>query len=89
MPRYIDADELINKLNSDDSLKHARGLIKLYVKEQPTADVKPVIHAKWDYWSSSRDSGWECSNCEKDSPCEGAYCPNCGARMECDTNEIT
>jgi len=51
MSRYINADLLMDKLNSDDTLKYARKLIKLYVEEQPTADVVEVVRCKdCKYW---------------------------------------
>jgi hypothetical protein len=41
---YISKSALLKQLESDDSLKHARKLIHLYVEEFPTADVEPVVH---------------------------------------------
>ena len=49
-----------------------------------SADVAPVRHGRWDC-----DMGgvW-CSVCGEYSEGEWDYCPNCGARMDGDDNEI-
>ena len=91
MSRYIDADEVLNKLNSDDSLKHARSLIKSVVLEQPTADVLPVVHGFWIDINNYGIKERKCSNCgKKDNPktaIKGHYCWNCGAKMGGETND--
>ena len=63
MPRYIDADALINELQFYQNLptKQAMGLIKV----MPTVDVAEVKHGKWVH-SKSRyqdESDYKCSNC--------------------------
>ena len=63
-----------------------------YIKEQPAADVQPVIHAKWILFD--RDSvgrAFYCSNCRKvtttddyeDTPLDRDeyFCMRCGADM--------
>ncbi len=58
------------------------------IEDFPTADVAPVIHARWE-----QDAGgdWYCTNCDEvvaicDSGRERTYrkpyCPNCGAKMD-------
>lgn len=58
----------------------------------PTADVVPVVHAKWIHTKTEEDDWghsfhhWHCSACgwfEGSNP-EGArkYCSGCGAKME-------
>ena len=53
----------------------------------PTADVAPVVHARW---VKDEDGEWSCMNCREvvaicDSGRERTYrkpyCPNCGAQM--------
>ena len=51
------------------------------ITEAPVADVAPVIHA---HWNGNQITGWICSNpkCGEMSCCKGAFCPNCGAKMD-------
>ncbi len=52
----------------------------------PVADVVPVMHAHWikTFGSGGMLVGWKCSapDCGVLSCYKGAYCPNCGAKME-------
>ena len=69
----------------------------------PTADVAPVIHGHWEVFGGtitnvdrngecSSETIYECSACRWDCQCENritwAYCPNCGAKMDGDKNEM-
>lgn len=62
------------------------------IRKIPTADVVPVVHAKWIHTKTEEDDWghsfhhWHCSACgwfEGSNP-EGArkYCSGCGAKME-------
>jgi hypothetical protein len=61
----------------------------------PSADVQPVKHGKWidiyEYCKAHdlRPSGLEvyywCSKCDKAEKKTSDFCPNCGARMDGDT----
>ena len=62
------------------------------IRRIPTADVVPVVHAKWIHTKTEEDDWghsfhhWHCSACgwfEGSNP-EGArkYCSGCGAKME-------
>lgn len=71
---------------------------KLTIDKQPTADVVPVVHGRWEEKEVTDDLGakviteWQsckCSVCGKylTTPYMYfftcyAYCPNCGAHME-------
>lgn len=87
MEAYINK-ELMNEVLDDlcvtDSVWSA-------LNDIPAADVKKVIHAKWewhDVWDVNDGFGsWMmlcCSNClESEGARENAeYCPNCGAIMD-------
>lgn len=63
---------------------------------EPTADVEKVKHGKWLKPSNSPidNRQWICSECkgliETAYHCEHCYynyCPNCGTRMEGDSND--
>ena len=78
MPRYINADRARETATID--------LIVHHIDRQPTADVAPVRHGRWE---EKMDGFWKkkiliCSNCEsRNALCyEFNYCPNCGARMD-------
>lgn len=94
MPRYGDLDKLEKELS--ERLRDLRGEYGDYdaytdgfdeaverVEQAPTADVAPVVHARWidDKYCSN------CSHFEEDD--EGYpvfsfsdYCPCCGAKMD-------
>lgn len=57
------------------------------VKEEPQANVAPVVNGEW-VW---QEDTLVCSNCDSLAPTEGdyvqietPYCPQCGARMDGD-----
>ena len=62
-----------------------------FVKELPSADVRPNIHGHWEVVSDGYgDDAYicECSECKdtvwvyKDTDRKWNYCPNCGAIMD-------
>ena len=60
------------------------------VKRLPTVD--PVKHGHWEESKCLDDCFWVCSCCKFPSQAVAApklykYCPNCGARMDGDTND--
>lgn len=71
------------------------------IKSIPSADVQPVKHGEWII-QDNPGTGWyrvTCSECGEDvtstAPCIGFfpsakvtwnYCPDCGARMDGDSN---
>ena len=102
MSRYIDADEL-KKVFSDGYEAFAETLCEI-VDAQPTADVVEVKHGEWierNVTQDRRDAKipeWQsakCSVCGKyhTTPymyyfTNYDYCPNCGADMRGDEDEI-
>ncbi len=87
MARYIDADELITNIEASIVLRQAI----TEIENMPTADVQPVIHAKW----IMRGGKFRCSNCDALSPLtkgwedgcrtythtKTKFCSECGADM--------
>lgn len=94
MPRYIDADALVDVLHKrsdelqDEHNIHLSGALLgaiCFVYNSPTADVAPVRHGKWipkDVMVRCPDAkNYICSVCGKDNH-KYKYCPDCGALME-------
>lgn len=90
MAEYIERGALLDDIDAAEK-NSGMGIViaqtlKRYVKRQPAADVTPVIHAHWipHIGQNGRGDGWNCSapECGEFSCCAGAYCPNCGAKMD-------
>lgn len=94
MARAVDADIFIRDLTAMKKMYDAvklDGMIKA-LKEAPTID--PVKHGKWitkRTWE--HDGEYYCEKCgkeahwtwERDKQILSDYCPNCGARMDGDS----
>ena len=50
-------------------------------ESQPTADVKPVVHGKWEKNEHTFLTCNKCGFVNKYNRMQYAYCPNCGADM--------
>ena len=64
-------------------------------KKVPAADVAPVRHGRWilEPTNPYDDPGYKnrmikvCSCCHWSNACKYNYCPNCGAKMDQETEE--
>ena len=90
MPRYIDADELRDEVdstlnwNTNNEYNMYSDVMDM-IDNAPTEDVQPVVHARWI--PASIETEVYCSNCHgfvmyhplfaKDK-----YCRFCGAKMD-------
>ena len=96
MTDYIKREDAIKTIESEtyrhDYLDHVIDIIEAI----PSADVAPVRHGRWKpfdrTWGRSVFTCSACGEC-MDVPTEMGkpifdYCPNCGARMDGDENEI-
>lgn len=54
------------------------------IEEAPPADVVPVVHGRWTFYSSYGEDEYEyeCSVCNEWANQRYTYCPNCGAHMK-------
>ena len=54
------------------------------VENAPAADVAPVVHGEWKYYTIGVSSYHECSICGENSPSgfRTPHCPWCGAKMK-------
>ena len=95
MSRYIDADKLserigiVQRLNSDSVEFNRRyratdAFINIVdmIKEEPTADVKPIVKGEWLLNDRFGFKIYDCSNCGIHMETEWNYCPHCGAKMK-------
>ncbi len=88
MARYIDADNLTKRLCPYTDSGYAQDIdtILAIVDEEPTADVAPVMHGRWNYQKPDDAytyKPWKCSNCGlQGGKHQTAYCPHCGAKMD-------
>lgn len=51
------------------------------LKEVPSADVRPVVRARWEEFGEAKQKFYSCSNCFATLYRWDNYCPNCGADM--------
>ena len=91
--RLIDVNKVIDEMQKCiDESPYARdsiavttfGAIIDYLKKEPTVDAVEVVHGRWEQ-GDMYDYGDVCSRCDWDSaiePCDFSYCPNCGAKMD-------
>ena len=54
------------------------------VSKFPAADVEPMVHGRWTFYSSYGEDEYEyeCSVCNEWANQRYTYCPNCGAHMK-------
>lgn len=94
MAEYITKKAAINAVDPPpiELFQSEREEIEEAINATPTADVVPVVHAKWIHTKTEEDDWghsfhhWYCSACgwfEGSNP-EGAreYCSGCGAKMD-------
>lgn len=83
MAEYIEREALIEDL--DAAAKHGgmgaiiAQTLRRYVKHVPATDVAPVVHGRWERYSTTM---MVCSICGKHvAQHRYNYCPSCGAKM--------
>ena len=89
MAEYIDKKYLGRKFQIDMMCLRGGTIFDTQniIDSLPTADVVPVIHAKWIHKRVPIGNGeyirfFQCSNCDELSNSGSNYCPNCGAKMD-------
>lgn len=85
--RLIDADRLLFFIEFDAEVispeKHTAKDIVMMIKTAPTLD--PVKHAYWEHHGKGYNFALICSECGCCSHTGFDYCPECGARMDGDS----
>lgn len=88
--RLIDADEYKKELstgymfylNEDNGKADCFECAMDSLRNMPTVEAEPVVHAHWieeDFGSSTL---YHCSKCHAECWGGGYYCHNCGAKMD-------
>ena len=92
MAEYIDKEIALSLVQPDApedekstvTIATAKKLVRSIIQRTPTADVAPVIHAKWIREDNSL--GWVCSRCGRGVNTNperiDLYCYHCGAKMD-------
>ena len=90
MSRYINREDLLKNLKQF-APEHLTPLIVMLIEKQPTADVAEVMHGKWIDCVEKISGKIQitCSQCGRFLSVYLPYnfCPNCGARMDGETND--
>lgn len=99
MPRYIDAEALMQKFCKQCGVKdreyfcHAHCGDRMIIESIPTADVQSVKHGRWIVTKTERGWNcaeypveWTCSECNVANDRKDDFCPHCGSynRMDGD-----
>ena len=89
MQEYISRKYLENIVDyylahSNGAEHYAYGIVRGEVRIAPSADVKEVIHARWEEYPDRFHL--RCTNCRVEFekirfPVTKNYCPNCGVKM--------
>ena len=85
MARMIDADELLQKMESVSGNGYTVPNMIYMVKHAPTVDAEPVRRGKWVEFGNDIHHCLECSKCgylQSIYENRPKYCPNCGEKME-------
>ena len=90
MAEYIDREAVLTKIHQ--YTRHhwpTVSYVESIIKEQPAADVAPVVHGRWIEYPVAHY--YKCSECRYTVPYRKAalmsgkrqynYCPSCGAKM--------
>ena len=88
--RFIDANNLIEEIREercyncrnfkDMKCDYCGTADYIYmIEDMPSADVAPVVHARWKRYGKNLG---ECSECGEIVSVRNNYCPNCGAKMD-------
>ena len=91
MAEYIERGALYEALTAaavNDKFKSlgtwAKAICVLH--DLPAADVALVVHGRWLYVDTDTEQFFLCNRCKKKEYWESNYCPNCGARMDGDSD---
>lgn len=84
MPRYIDADALVENLNRF-APEHYNALVNQLITKHPTADVVEVKHSEWILHNDGSGTCKRCGFTKRnvwDYDNWQNFCGHCGAKMD-------
>lgn len=96
MPEFIELEAAVKAFNNFDAGKADSPPFTLltpeefaeYLYELPTADVAPVVHARWiPFHSEIAGDIQYCSNCKIGNAAKSDFCPHCGAMMDLEVKD--
>lgn len=94
---YIDRGTAIAKLTALEVTEPNATMVdaKRVLADTPAADVAPVLHGRWilEREPNGKPYCFHCSVCDSDYHYIGImavsdYCPNCGAKMDGEAEEL-
>lgn len=97
MTEYIEREAALSLVQPDApddekaavTIATAKKLVRSIVRRTPAADVAPVRHGDWEIVLGSNGNEYMvCTCCRVSQDLTGVftYCPNCGARMDGDSD---
>lgn len=88
MADYIKREDALEQFDYYDLGEYLTTQIRGMLMDIPSADVAPVRHGRWDVIDAEEPRRYGCSECKRLSWHMENYCPNCGARMDGEDDEI-
>lgn len=88
MSRYIDADALKESMHLYGFRSVDLTVTEFIEDVLPTADVREVVHGEWIDKGEDYMIRWTCSNCGRRDTHIYDFCPDCGADMRGENNEL-
>ena len=96
--RLIDANALMYKVSNSTASKAVKAVCSVFISSTPTVDAVEVVHGQWKprpYHKFNSEGRlikycdfYYCSECGTERPVVPpyTYCPNCGAKMDGDSD---
>ena len=87
MTDYIKREDALEQFDYYDLGEYLTTQIRGMLMDIPSADVAPVRHGHWEVIDAEEPRRYGCSECKRLSWHMENYCPNCGARMDGESDE--
>ena len=87
MSDYIKREDALEQFDYYDLGEYLTTQIRGMLMDIPSADVAPVRHGHWEVIDAEEPRRYGCSECKRLSWHMENYCPNCGAKMDGESDE--
>ena len=87
MSDYIKREDALEQFDYYDLGEYLTTQIRGMLMDIPSADVAPVRHGRWEVIDEEEPRRYGCSECKRLSWHMENYCPNCGAKMDGESND--